>query len=339
MKKILISFGFIIFALFSVFSQTIDDYIHKATIAGLSFKKAVVYAELKERAAKEGVVFSEKDAKKLEKLELKIEQGEQKFSALKNSNLVEAEKKASKINNKTDENIERKDAMEAYENYIYNNETNDEIPLNPKTGFPEIIDKPFFVFDEGISFDMITRLQKQDDYKRSDFVWQNYLVGAYFDATTVNMKPVNSMIRVATYYPFKNTFNGMEQFSKQTLLYAFDLYAGPVFHADMWKYVMLNFSAGLHYMYQLSDEYHLHYLGAGLLLGVELPVAHRWTIVNNGTFTLDYANFGTNSKVQPFDYSWSYQISLGVRYSKKKLNKYAYIHHVEKVSDEIKQDD
>lgn len=94
MKKILISFGFIIFALFSVFSQTIDDYIHKATMAGLSFKKAVVYAELKERASKEGVVFSEKDAKKLEKLELKIEQGEQKFSALKNSNPVEAEKKA-----------------------------------------------------------------------------------------------------------------------------------------------------------------------------------------------------------------------------------------------------
>lgn len=143
MKKILISFGLIIFALFSVFSQTRDDYIHKATMAGLSFKESVVYAELKEKAAKEGVVFSEKDANKLKKLELKIEQGEQKFSALKNSNPIAAEKKASKINSKTDENIERKDAMEAYENYIYNNKTNDEIPLNPKTGFPEIIDKPF----------------------------------------------------------------------------------------------------------------------------------------------------------------------------------------------------
>ena len=27
----------------------------------------------------------------------------------------------------------------------------------------------------------------------------------------------------------------------------------------------------------------------------------------------------------PFDYSWQYQLSLGVRYSKKKPNQYSYI--------------
>lgn len=330
MKKIFFCVSFLIFSLFSIFAQSRNDYIHKATSAGLSFKKAVVYAELKEKSSTEGTILTAKESKKLEKLELKIEQGEQKQAKFAEANPTKSAEKQEKINKKTDEKITRKDAVDAYENYIYYNEKNDDIPLNPKTGFPEIINKPFFIFDEGISFDMITRLQKQDKYDRSDFVWQNYLIGAYFDATTVNMKPVNSMIRVAAYYPFYYTFNGMEQFPKQTILYAFDLYAGPVFHANMWQYVLLNFSAGLHYMYQLTDEYHLNYLGAGIVLGAELPVARRWTVVNNGTFTLDYANFGTNQKVQPFDYAWSYQISLGVRYSKKKLHKYAYIHKIEK---------
>ena len=92
----------------------------------------------------------------------------------------------------------------------------------------------------------------------------------------------------------------------------------------------MSLTPGIHYMYQLSDEYHLNYLGAGILTGIELPVARRWTIVNNGTFTLDYANLGSNQRMCPYDYSWSYQISLGVRYSKKYLHKYAYIHHIDK---------
>ena len=92
------------------------------------------------------------------------------------------------------------------------------------------------------------------------------------------MKPVNSMIRVAAYYPFFNTFNGMQQFPKQPILYAFDLFAAPMLQADMWKYVRLNFAGGLHYMYQLTDEYHMNYLGGGLLAGVELPFAKRWII-------------------------------------------------------------
>lgn len=198
-----------------------------------------------------------------------------------------------------------------------------EIELNPRTGFPEIKAKPFLMFDEGFSFAQITRISKQEG--RSNFVWQDYLIGAHFDIVTENFKPIDLMLRVAAYYPFYHTFNGMRQYPKQVILYAFDLFTGPVIQANMWNYVRLNLAAGLHYMYQLSDEYHLNYLGAGVVAGIELPVAWHWTILLDGTAVLDYPNLGTNRQIQPYDYAWQYQASLGVRYSKKGANQYSYI--------------
>ena len=198
--------------------------------------------------------------------------------------------------------------------------------IDSKTGFPKIKQRPFIMFNEGAAYTLITRLEKQD--KRSNFVRQNHLAGLFFSLQTENMKPVNSMIRIAAYYPFFNTFNGMQQYPKQTILYAFDLLVAPMIQADMWKYVRLNFAGGLHYMYQLTDEYHMNYLGGGLLAGVELPLARRWTILTDGTATLDYPNLGTNRLVQPFDFAWQYNVSVGVRYSKKGENKYAYIHRI-----------
>lgn len=342
MKKIL-SILFILSAFnFVLMADTKEDLILKATYAGFSYKKAVEYADLKlntkvqasEGASEKAVLKAEKktakNEAKLAKYEAAIEKGQAKFNAKAELNPEKAEEKKTKVQAKTIQNIKRSEAIEAYNNYIYKDEKSDEIPINPKTGFPEILETPFVVFDEGVTFDMVTRLQKQDDYNRSDFVWQDYMLGAYFNVQSENMKPLDSMLRVAVYYPFYHTFDGMQQFPKQTILYAFDLFWGPMLQADMWKYVQLKVAGGLHYMYQLTDEYHMNYLGLGLVAGVELPVARRWTIVNNGTFTLDYANLGTNKQVQPYDYSWSYQASLGVRYSKKKLHKYAYIHHIEK---------
>lgn len=195
--------------------------------------------------------------------------------------------------------------------------------INPKTGFPEITQKPFIVFNEGLSAGMINRIEKQDS--RSNFVRENYLIGAYFEMQTENMKPINSLVKVTAYYPFYNTFNGMKQYPKQVILYAFDLFAGPVLQADMWNYVHLKIASGLHYMYQLTDEYHMNYLGLGVKGGIELPVAKRWTILLNGLFTVDYPNLGTNKNIQPFDISWQYHIDFGIRYSKKKINKYSYI--------------
>ena len=144
------------------------------------------------------------------------------------------------------------------------------------------------------------------------------------------MKPVNSVIRTSVFYPIYNTFNDVKQYPKQTVLYAFDLFAGPIIETDMWKYVRLKFGLGLHYMYQLSDEYHLNYLGGGALAGLELPIEPRWSILLDGTFSFDYPNFGTNRLVQPYDYSWQYQLNLGVRCSVKGKNKYSYIRQSEK---------
>lgn len=201
--------------------------------------------------------------------------------------------------------------------------------INAKTGFPEIKKKPFIVFNEGAAIAQVTRIQTQSG--RNNYVWQNDFLGAFFQIQTKNMRPLNSMIRIAAFYPFYNKFNDVKQYPKQTILYAFDLFAGPIIETDMWKYVRLKFSLGLHYMYQLTDEYHLHYLGGGALAGMELPLAERWSILLDGTFSLDYPNFGTNRLVQPFHFAWQYQLNLGVRYSKKAKNQYSYIRKSQKV--------
>lgn len=203
-----------------------------------------------------------------------------------------------------------------------------DVEINEKTGFPKIKAKPFVMFNEGVAMAQVTRIQTVSG--RSNFVWQNDMIGAFFQIQTRNMKPLNSVIRTSVFYPFYNKFNEVRQFPKQTILYAFDLFAGPILETDMWKYVRLKFGLGLHYMYQLSDEYHLNYLGGGALAGLELPVESRWSILLDGTFSFDYPNLGTNRLVQPYDYSWQYQLNLGVRCSVKGKNRYSYIRQSEK---------
>lgn len=195
--------------------------------------------------------------------------------------------------------------------------------LNPKTGFPEIENKPFVIFNEGVCASQMTRIIVQEE--RSNFVWQDYEIGAFVEMQTVNMQPFNSILRVAGYYPFFHTFNGMQQIPKQVLLYGGDLFYGIMFESDMWKYINFKYALGPHFCYQLSDEFHHIWLGFGGLLGLELPVAQRWSIVVNGLGTLDSANLGTNKKLQPYNVAWKYQAELGFRYSKKAANHYSYI--------------
>lgn len=194
---------------------------------------------------------------------------------------------------------------------------------DPKTGFPVINPKPYVIFNEGVACGQITRIIKQEE--RSNFVWQDYLLGAYCGIQTKNMQPCNSIVRFAAYYPFYYTFNGMQQYQLQTVLYAFDLFAAPLFEADMWKYVRINFAPGIHFLYQLSDRYHYANLGLGAMLGLELPLAYHWTILLNGIASADYGNLGTNKRITPYDYCWEYQLELGVRYSRKSPNTFSYI--------------
>lgn len=195
--------------------------------------------------------------------------------------------------------------------------------LNPVTGFPVIPEKPFVVLNEGITFKQVTRLETNEG--KSNYLWQNYMLGAFLEMQSVNMSPVCGIIRVAAYYPYKNYFNQIEQTSKQIILYAFDLVAGPLFETTMWDYVGIKYSPGLHFMYQLCDEYHLMYFGMANKVGIELPVAKHWTILVDGIINIDYPNLGSNRIVQPYDAEWQLEICLGVRYSIAKENKYSYI--------------
>ena len=81
-------------------------------------------------------------------------------------------------------------------------------------------------------------------------------------------------------------------------------------------------------MYQLTDEYYINCLGGAFFAGVELPLAKRWTILTDGTVTVDYPNLGTNRLVQPFDLAWQYNVSVGVQYSKRGENKYSYLRKI-----------
>lgn len=186
----------------------------------------------------------------------------------------------------------------------------------------ELKQKPFPMINWGLTYANVTRVQKQD--ARSNFVWQNNLFGMFCEVQSKNMKPVNSLLRLSMYYPLTHTFNGTSQIQGM-FLFAFDLFAGPVIEASMWDYVYLKFGLGIHYMYQLTDEFYLHYLGAGALVGFELPVAPRWTIILDGNFTYDYPNLGSNRIIQPYEHSWQYHIDFGVRYSKWGENKQSYI--------------
>lgn len=183
---------------------------------------------------------------------------------------------------------------------------------------PHWLNEVYLQFDEGFSLLNVTRIQKESS--RSNFVWSDAMIGAFFTVRTKNLPFWDLNLRLQALYPFKHQFNGMEQFSKQTVLYAFDGFVGPYFKWTLFKHYNFSVTPGLHYMYQLSDEYHYNYVGAGGILGMEFLVTKRWTVLLDGTFIWDNANVGSNKNVQPYDYSWQWGTSIGVRYSRKREN-------------------
>ena len=180
-----------------------------------------------------------------------------------------------------------------------------------------------FIFDEGISFCQVTRIEKLED--RSNFVRENMMLGAYFSTQTFGLPLCEVQLDISAYYPFYQAFNGMKQIPKNVLNYALDSYLGLAIEYDDFKYVIITGSLGMHYMYQLTDEWHMHYLGLGLTTGFELPVSKSWSIINRNFFSYDDANLGTNKLMQRFRASYQYHINLGVRYSRQVFNTYSYI--------------
>ena len=182
---------------------------------------------------------------------------------------------------------------------------------------------PKLIFTEGASFNQITRIEVQPE--RSNFVRENFLLGAYCDISTKDFWFVDFDLKLAAYYPLANRFNGMDQKAKNMFNYAIDLFFGAKYTYEGFKYIILEGSAGLHYMYQITDEFHLNYAGLGLSGSITFPISKGWSLVNSYFFSYDNANLGSNAKVQPYDASYQYHIELGVRYSKKVQNKYYYL--------------
>lgn len=193
-----------------------------------------------------------------------------------------------------------------------------------------------YIFDWGVSYAQLTRIELMND--RSNFVRENMMIGAYFTAETSELGFFDLLFSLSIYYPFYQAFNGMEQKAKNLFNYAVDTYFGTIVTYDKLDYVILNFTLGMHYMYQLTDEYHMNYLGIGGSIGIDFPISKSWTIVETNFFSYDNPNLGANKKIQPFDSAYQFHINLGVRYSGKVLNKYSYIKQFLNFYNELQQE-
>ncbi|MDR0720718.1 MAG: hypothetical protein LBF78_13865 [Treponema sp.] len=198
---------------------------------------------------------------------------------------------------------------------------------NSGAGIPLIINKPFVVFNEGISAAWLTKIVKKSD--RSNFVDRYFMPGLYVNMKTVNMEPFNSLVRLALYYPLLHSFNRMPQYPQNYFHFAIDFFAGIDFELKMWHFLSFNFSPGLHLLFHNDDRWNYLNMGIGGLAGMELPISRRWTIFIDGIASFDNGNFGTNRDMEPFDIVYQYQLALGVRYSKRLPNQYPYIKPVE----------
>jgi hypothetical protein len=104
------------------------------------------------------------------------------------------------------------------------------------------------------------------------------------------------------------------------LHFAVDMAIGARFEPFNMKYVRINAGPALHMFFLNADRWNYFNLGAAAVLGIELPLVSRWTLLIDGYASIDNGNLGTNRQMEPFDIVWQYQINLGFRYSKKKEN-------------------
>jgi hypothetical protein len=191
-----------------------------------------------------------------------------------------------------------------------------------RTGF-------FLLFDQGATAAWNTRIIKQTG--RSNFVFEDFLAGLYVTTRTKNFSsllpaiPFEVLARVAAYYPLSHTFNDYPQPPINMLNFGVDVFLAPVVQINFGDYAYLDLAAGPHFLYQKADRWHYVHLGIGGMLGVQMPLARRWTLLLNGMTSLDNANLGSNKKMEVYDLAWQYQASLGFRYSKRAPNVKTYI--------------
>ena len=191
-------------------------------------------------------------------------------------------------------------------------------PPSPPVQSDDKIDKIFFTFSQGATVSWLTRVINQSE--RSNFVFRDFLPGLYFGTELRNIKYITPMMRLAAYYPLISTFNLMPQQPKTPLHIAADMVVGFRVEPFDMKYLRINAGPALHMFFLNSDRWNYFNLGAAAVVGVEFPLASRWTLLVDGYASIDNGNLGSNQSMEPFDIVWQYQINLGFRYSKKKEN-------------------
>jgi hypothetical protein len=197
---------------------------------------------------------------------------------------------------------------------LYAEETEEETEMYKK----DYNGKIFFTFSQGLTAAWLTRIIKQSG--RSNFVFRDFLPGLYFGAELRNVKYVIPMARLAVYYPLYSTFNDVLQPPKTPLHYAADMMIGARVEPLNLKYLRVNAGPALHMFYLNSDRWNYFNMGAAAVVGIEVPLFSRWTLLVDGYASLDNGNLGANRQMEPFDMVWQYQINIGFRYTKKKDN-------------------
>jgi hypothetical protein len=185
-------------------------------------------------------------------------------------------------------------------------------------------------FTEGLTASYLTRIIRQEN--RSNFVFEDYLAGLFFNVKTRPWSPVNIMARFSAYYPLLFYFNDIPQPSANPIHYGADLFLGPVFEPHIKNLIRFNLSPGLHIFFENTDRWNYLHLGAAALAGIELPLTTRWTIYLDGLASLDYGNLGNNRTMEPYDIVYQYQLGLGLRYSKKNPNVRPWIRPRQKIN-------
>ena len=180
-------------------------------------------------------------------------------------------------------------------------------------------EKKFYIlFDEGFSYSKITRIVKQQE--KSNYVFEDYLVGAFLTAHTEYFWPFNPLMRISAYVPFSTEFNNTEQ-ARKRFGWLVDGFLGVEFKGSIQGWVNSRFGPGLHFNYEYADRFDYMSVGVAGYINVELPVSYNWTVLLDGVGSYDFlGNLGTNKYVEYYDHVWQWQTGVGIRYSSKGHN-------------------
>ena len=178
-------------------------------------------------------------------------------------------------------------------------------------------DKPYLTLNYGASASWLTRIIEQTG--RSNFVLRDFLPGLYFTAELQNIKFVTPEVRLTAFYPLISTFNHVPQLSKTPLHFGTDLFTGARIETG-WNVFRVNAGLGLHMLFLSADRWNYFNMGAAAVAGIELAFSYGWSLLIDGFASIDNGNLGMNRQMEPFDITYQYQASVGVRYSAKKRN-------------------